>query len=159
VSDSKLLGANKVVLNQMALGKTVESPDALDLPLELALAVLKDSDGVIDIGLPVSGDLNDPQFDYGAVIAKAIGNVLGGIQCAICARRAGSAQAACQRGGANRRRAGSGSCAAVGCIGIGWCHFTPRGSGARCRRHHSHCHIGCHCASAGASAGFPSAPA
>ncbi len=79
VRDSKLLGANKVVLNQMALGKKVESPDALDLPLELALAVLKDADGVIDIGLPVSGDLNDPQFDYGAVIAKAIGNVLGGI--------------------------------------------------------------------------------
>ena len=79
VRDSKLLGENKVVLNQMALGKKVESPDALDLPLDLALAVLKDSKGVIDIGLPVSGDLNDPKFDYGAVIAKAIGNVLGGI--------------------------------------------------------------------------------
>ncbi len=79
VRDGKLLGQNKVLLNQMALGKKVKSPDALDLPLELALAVLKDSNGVIDIGLPVSGDLNDPKFDYGAVIGKAIGNLLGGI--------------------------------------------------------------------------------
>jgi len=79
VRDSKLLGENKVVLNQLELGRKVESPDALDLPLELALALLKDSRGVIDIGLPVRGDLADPQFDYGAVIAKAIGNLLGGI--------------------------------------------------------------------------------
>lgn len=79
VRDGKLLGQNKVVLKQVELGEKVESPDALDLPLELALAVLKDGDGVIDIGLPVTGDLNDPKFDYGAVIGKAIGNLLGGI--------------------------------------------------------------------------------
>jgi hypothetical protein len=48
----------------------------MKIPLELALAVLKDSDGRIDLGLPVSGDLDDPQFSYGAVIWKAIANVL-----------------------------------------------------------------------------------
>ena len=79
VKDGKLLGENKVVLKQVALGEKVESPDALNLPLELAIAILADSDGVIDIGLPVRGDLNDPQFDYGTVIGKAIGNLLGGI--------------------------------------------------------------------------------
>lgn len=79
VKDSKLLGENKVVLKQVALGEKVESPNALNLPLELAIAILADSDGVIDIGLPVRGDLNDPQFDYGAVIGKAVGNLLGGI--------------------------------------------------------------------------------
>jgi len=79
VRDGKLLGQNKVVLNKVELGKKVESPDALDLPLELALAVLKDANGVIDIGVPVRGDLNDPQFDYGALIGKAIGNLLGRI--------------------------------------------------------------------------------
>ncbi|MCW5642981.1 MAG: DUF748 domain-containing protein, partial [Rhodoferax sp.] len=79
VRDGKLLGENKVVLTKAELGKKVESPGALDLPLELALAILKDSDGVIDIGVPVRGDLNDPQFDYGAVIGKAIGNLIGGI--------------------------------------------------------------------------------
>jgi hypothetical protein len=79
VRQSKLLGTNKIVLSQVALGEKVESPDALDLPLELAIAILQDSKGVIDIGLPVSGDLSDPKFDYGAVIGKAVGNLLGGI--------------------------------------------------------------------------------
>jgi hypothetical protein len=79
VRDSKLLGENKVVLNKVELGKKVESPDSLNLPLDLALAILKDANGVIDIGLPVRGDLGDPQFDYGAVIGKAIGNLLGSI--------------------------------------------------------------------------------
>ena len=79
ISNGKLVGENKIVLDQAVLGEKVDSPDALDLPLEFALAVLKDADGVIDIGLPVSGDLNDLKFDYGAVIRKAIGNLIGGI--------------------------------------------------------------------------------
>ena len=45
----------------------------------MAIAILKDSDGRIDLGLPVSGNMSDPQFSYGAVIAKAIGTVLGNI--------------------------------------------------------------------------------
>jgi len=79
VKDSKLLGENKIVLNQVELGEKVDSPGALDLPLELAIAILKDANGVIDIGLPVSGDVDSPQFDYGAVIVKAIGNLIGSI--------------------------------------------------------------------------------
>lgn len=79
VKSGHLQGENKIVLKQVELGEKVDSPQALDLPLELALAILKDSKGVIDIELPVSGDLNDPQFDYGAVIGKAIGNLLGSI--------------------------------------------------------------------------------
>lgn len=79
VRDSKLLGENKVVLKQVELGPRVDDSDAPDLPLALALAILKDADGVIDIALPVRGDLNDPQFDYGAVIGKAFGNLLGSI--------------------------------------------------------------------------------
>ena len=79
VRDGKLRGENKIVLKQVELGKKVESPGALDLPLELAIAILKDSQGVIDIGLPIGGDLDDPSFDYGAVIGKAVGNLLGGI--------------------------------------------------------------------------------
>ena len=76
VRDSKLEGDNQIVIDQLKLGERVDSPDALKLPLELAIAILKDSDGRIDLGLPVSGDMNDPQFSYGAVIWKAIGNVL-----------------------------------------------------------------------------------
>ena len=76
VRNSQLEGANQIVIDKLTLGERVDSPDALKLPLELAIAILKDSDGRIDLGLPVTGNLNDPQFSYGAVIWKAIGNVL-----------------------------------------------------------------------------------
>ena len=76
VRDSQLEGDNQVVIDQLTLGERVDSPDAIKLPLELALAILKDSDGRIDLGLPVSGSLDDPQFSYGAVIWKAVVNLL-----------------------------------------------------------------------------------
>ena len=73
VRDSQLEGNNQIVLDNLTLGERIDSPDALKLPLELALAILKDSDGRIDLGVPVSGNMNDPQFSYGAVVWKAIG--------------------------------------------------------------------------------------
>ena len=79
VINSALVGQNKIVLNKLVLGERVQSPNALNLPLELAVAILKDSDGKIDIGLPVSGSLDDPKFNLGQVIGKAIGNLLTGI--------------------------------------------------------------------------------
>jgi len=79
VRDSQLEGNNQIVLDNLTLGERIDSPDALKLPLELALAILKDSDGRIDLGVPVSGNMNDPQFSYGAVVWKAIGNIMGKI--------------------------------------------------------------------------------
>ncbi|MFM2088226.1 MAG: hypothetical protein RLZZ237_3095 [Pseudomonadota bacterium] len=76
VRNRQLDGTNQIVLDKLTLGERIDSPDALKLPLTLALAILKDSDGRIDLGLPVSGDMSDPQFSYGALIWKAIGNVL-----------------------------------------------------------------------------------
>ena len=76
VRNRQLDGTNQVVFDKLTLGERIDSPDALKLPLELALAILKDSDGRIDLGLPVSGDMSDPQFSYGALIWKAVGNVL-----------------------------------------------------------------------------------
>ena len=76
VRDGQLQGENQIVIDRLTLGERVDSPDAFKLPLELAIAILKDSDGRIDLGLPVSGNLNDPQFSYGALIWKAIGNLL-----------------------------------------------------------------------------------
>jgi hypothetical protein len=69
-------GDNKVIMDRLTLGERVESPEAKNLPLDLAIAILQDSDGRIELGLPVSGSLDDPQFSYGGIVWKAITNVL-----------------------------------------------------------------------------------
>lgn len=76
IKQRQLAGENKFIVNKLKLGERVESPDAMNLPLDLAIALLEDSDGVIDLDLPVSGSLDDPQFSYGKIIWKAIVNVL-----------------------------------------------------------------------------------
>ena len=76
VRNSQLEGNNQIVLDNLTLGERIDSPDAIKLPLELALAILKDSKGRIDLGVPVSGNMNDPRFSYGAVVWKAVGNIL-----------------------------------------------------------------------------------
>ncbi len=72
----QLIGENKVVINKIRLGERVDSREAMNLPLDLAIAILEDSDGVIDLDLPVTGSLDDPKFSYGAIIWKAIVNVV-----------------------------------------------------------------------------------
>lgn len=79
IKNRQLSGTNKFVINKLKLGEHVDSPDAVNLPLDLAIALLEDSDGVIDLDLPISGSLDDPQFSYGTVIWKAFVNVLGKI--------------------------------------------------------------------------------
>jgi hypothetical protein len=76
VRNNQLEGNNQVVLDNLTLGERIDSPDALKLPLELALAILKDSNGRIDLGIPVAGNLNDPEFSYGTVVWKALGNIM-----------------------------------------------------------------------------------
>lgn len=72
----QLQGENQVIVDRLKLGERVESPTAKDLPLDLAIAILEDSDGRIDLGLPVAGSLDDPEFSYGSIVWKAITNVL-----------------------------------------------------------------------------------
>jgi len=79
IKQGKMEGDNKINLDSLTLGEKIESEEATNLPLGFAIAVLKDSKGQIDIDLPVSGDLNDPDFKYGALVWKAIGNLLGSI--------------------------------------------------------------------------------
>ena len=74
--DGKLTASNQIVLNQLTFGDKIESKDATKLPVQLAVALLKDRNGVIDINLPVSGSINDPKFSVGAIIWKVIVNLL-----------------------------------------------------------------------------------
>ena len=76
INKRQLQGENRIVIDRLELGERVESATAKDLPLDLAIAILTDSDGRIDLGLPISGSLDDPQFSYGQIIWKAITNVL-----------------------------------------------------------------------------------
>jgi hypothetical protein len=76
IDKRQLKGDNQIVMDKLTLGERVESPTAKNLPLDLAIAILQDSDGKIDLGLPVSGSLDDPQFSYGGIVWKAIINVI-----------------------------------------------------------------------------------
>ena len=73
--DGQLSASNNIILNQLAFGEKVEGAPA-SLPVKLAVALLADRNGVIDINLPISGSLNDPQFSLGAVIVKVIVNLI-----------------------------------------------------------------------------------
>jgi hypothetical protein len=76
VEDRRLDAKQKFVVDQLQLGEKVESPDAVSLPLRLAVALLKDRNGVIDIDLPMSGSLDDPKFRLGPLIWKAFVGLL-----------------------------------------------------------------------------------
>src|SRR6185503_16293034 len=71
VENRQLKAGQHFVVDQLELGERVESPDAVHLPLKLAVALMKDRNGVIDIDLPMSGSLDDPQFRMGPLIWKA----------------------------------------------------------------------------------------
>lgn len=73
---SRLKGENSLVISQLKLGEKIDSDKAVDLPLGLALALLTDSNGVIDMDVPVSGDVDDPEFGLGSVIVTAFVNLI-----------------------------------------------------------------------------------
>jgi hypothetical protein len=76
VSQKQLEAENKVVVDQLTFGEKVDSPDATSLPVPLAVALLKDRKGRIDIDLPIRGDLKDPDFKYGKVVISTLLNLL-----------------------------------------------------------------------------------
>ena len=76
LSKNILIGENEIFIDQLTLGERVESTDATSLPVKLAIALLRDRHGRIDIELPVRGDLNDPEFSYGSVVLTALVNLI-----------------------------------------------------------------------------------
>jgi len=76
IDHRRLDAQHKVVIDQLELGERVESPDAIHLPLKIAIALLKDRNGVIDLDLPVTGSLDDPKFRLGPLIWKVVVGVL-----------------------------------------------------------------------------------
>jgi hypothetical protein len=76
IDNRKLTAENTVILDQLTFGNKVESADAIKVPVELAVALLKDRNGVIKFDLPVGGSLDDPKFSVGGIVIQAIVNLL-----------------------------------------------------------------------------------
>ncbi|MDH4652015.1 MULTISPECIES: DUF748 domain-containing protein [unclassified Pseudomonas] len=76
IEKGQLKADNHLVLEQLQLGEQVSSPDAVDLPVRLAVALLKDTEGKIDIKLPVAGNLNDPQFSVAPIVWQTLRNLV-----------------------------------------------------------------------------------
>jgi len=76
IKNRALQATNHVVLNQLTFGDKTNSPDATKLPVLLAVALLKDSRGNIDIRLPIAGSLDDPEFSVGGIVVRVLMNLV-----------------------------------------------------------------------------------
>jgi hypothetical protein len=76
VEGNELKAENKIDIDHLTLGPRNNSPDATSLPVKLAVALLKDSNGRIELDLPLHGRLDDPQFSLGPIILKVLLNVI-----------------------------------------------------------------------------------
>jgi Domain of Unknown Function (DUF748) len=76
VDGRKLDAQHHIIVDQLEFGEKTESKEAVSLPVKLAVALLKDKDGVIDLNLPVTGSLDDPKFRLGPIIWKVFVNIL-----------------------------------------------------------------------------------
>ena len=76
IEEGALTAENNIFLDQLTLGEKTDSPDALSLPLGLAISLLQNRHGEIDLHLPVEGSLDDPQFSIGGIIFDAFINLI-----------------------------------------------------------------------------------
>ncbi len=75
LENNQLAAENRLFIDQFTFGDKVESPDATSLPVNLAISLLKNNRGEIDLNLPISGSLEDPQFSIGGLVVKVIVNL------------------------------------------------------------------------------------
>jgi len=76
INGRKLVASNLLTLDHFTLGEKVQSPDATKLPVRLAVALLKDRNGKIQLDVPIDGSLDDPNFHFGKVIGHVIANII-----------------------------------------------------------------------------------
>jgi outer membrane protein OmpA-like peptidoglycan-associated protein len=76
IDQGRLEAENQLFLDQLTFGDRVDSPDATKLPVQLAVSLLKNRRGEIDLQLPVAGTLNDPQFSVGGIVWRLLLNLL-----------------------------------------------------------------------------------
>lgn len=76
IDGRKLNAGHHIIIDQLEFGEKTASKDAVSLPVKLAVALLKDRHGVIDLDVPVTGSLDDPHFRLGPIIWKVVLNLL-----------------------------------------------------------------------------------
>ena len=76
ISGMKLDAENKVVIDQLTLGDRVESPQATKLPVGLAITLLRDNEGKINLDIPLTGRIDDPEFSVWRIVVQVIVNIL-----------------------------------------------------------------------------------
>lgn len=76
IKNSELLGSNNVMIKQIKLGREIEDENITSLPLGFVIALLEDNEGIIEIDMPVEGNLDQPDFKYGALVLKTLGNLI-----------------------------------------------------------------------------------
>ena len=76
INHHQLQADNHVFIDQLTLGEQVASSDAINAPVSMGVSLLKNSDGQIDIDLPMSGALDAPEFSFGALVGQTLGNAL-----------------------------------------------------------------------------------
>jgi hypothetical protein len=76
INDAQLTGDNRISIRNLRLGEKVDAPNALDVPLDLAVALLTDSKGEFTTDVQVTGDLNNPKFNIGGLVRAALGNLV-----------------------------------------------------------------------------------
>jgi len=76
IQENQLTSQNKFFIDQMTLGDKVDSKDATRLPVGLAISLLKNREGEIELDLPISGSLDDPTFRVRKVLLKTLVNLL-----------------------------------------------------------------------------------
>ncbi len=76
IVDSMLKSQNRLQIKKIELGEPLEDENITKLPLPLAIMLLENNDRVIDINLPIEGDIDSPDFKYGSVVLKALINLI-----------------------------------------------------------------------------------
>lgn len=77
ITDKQLTASNKLLIDQFELGEKVDNPNAVSIPLKLAIALLKDAHGKIKFDVPITGSLENPQFSIAAIVRDAVVNAIG----------------------------------------------------------------------------------
>ena len=76
LENNDLTADNHLFISQLTFGEHVQSPNAVNLPIALAVSLLQNSKGEINIAVPISGSLSNPQFNFGSVLFQAFSNLI-----------------------------------------------------------------------------------